>query len=118
MTVIIEVKPEIAQRWQEIAAREGRALETLLAEAMEERAAMLESEREYSQGSQAIRFSRDRATRNAQIRSLVTAPPAVRDATLRAGAEAAAPYYAASLQNGGELTEMSAALQDEDFQDD
>lgn len=63
MTVTIEVKPEIAQRWQEIAEREGRALETLLAEAMEERAAMLESEREYSQDSPAIRFSRDRATR-------------------------------------------------------
>ena len=44
MTVTIEVQPELAARWQEIAQREGRPLETLLAEAMEERAALLDDE--------------------------------------------------------------------------
>lgn len=67
---------------------------------------------------EAVRFSRDRATRNAQIRALVTAPPEVREATLRASVEVAAPFYAQSLQSGGELTEMTAALQSESFRDD
>jgi hypothetical protein len=67
---------------------------------------------------EAVRLSRDRATRNAQIRALVTAAPEVREATLRASVEAAAPYYAQSLQNDGELTEMTRALQSESFRDD
>jgi len=67
---------------------------------------------------EAVRLSRDRATRNAQIRALVTAPPEVREATLRASVEAAAPYYAQSLHDDGELTEMTRALQSESFRDD
>jgi hypothetical protein len=67
---------------------------------------------------EALRFSRDRATRNAQIRALVTAAPDVREAALRASVEAAAPFYAQSLQSGGELTEITRALQSESFRDD
>ncbi len=67
---------------------------------------------------EALRLSRDGATRNAQIRALVTAPPDVRAATLRASVEAAAPYYAQALQNGGELTEMTPAPPSEKFRDD
>lgn len=43
-TVVIEVKPETAHRWREIAAREGRALEAIMAEALEERAAFLDDD--------------------------------------------------------------------------
>lgn len=62
-------------------------------------------------------FSSDRDTRHAQIRSLLSAPAAVREATFMASAEAAAPYYAESLANGGELTELTVALQGEPFHD-
>lgn len=43
MTVTIEVKPELAHRWKAIAAREGRALDAIISEAMEEHAAVLEN---------------------------------------------------------------------------
>lgn len=49
MTVTIEVKPEVAHRWKAIAEREGRELDALISEALEERAAAWESKREYSQ---------------------------------------------------------------------
>lgn len=44
MTVTIEVKPELAKRWQEIAQREGRALEAVAAEAAEAGTETLDAE--------------------------------------------------------------------------
>lgn len=43
MIVTIEVKPEVAHRWQRIAAREGRALEAVAAEAAEAGTETMES---------------------------------------------------------------------------
>lgn len=127
MTRTLELRPEIESRLQIKATQAGLSLDDYLAELVERDAIEgstppVESE-EQSEGqsqsaAQPIVLSSDRETRNAQIRALVNAPLAVREATLRAAAAAAAPYYAESLANGGELTEMTVALQGEDFCDD
>jgi hypothetical protein len=59
-----------------------------------------------------------RRARNAGIRALALAPAHARETAMRQSAIASAPFYADSLTNGGELTELTVALQGEAVRDD
>ena len=129
MTLTLDVAPEVERALAAKAARAGLPLGEFLRRLIE-RVAFDEFDEVGASANgkaaappaqptaQPIQFSDDRETRNAQIRALFHAPPEVIEATLRAGAEAMAPYYAESLAEGGELTEMTTALQGEPFHDD
>ena len=123
MTLILDLAPEVERALSNKASHAGLPLDEYLRRVVE-RAAFEEnggngkSPQVKAPPAQPIEFSHDRATRNAQILALAQASPEVFEATMRMGAEAMAPYYEASLAEGGELTELTAALQDEPFLDD
>ncbi len=106
MTLILELTPEVEAQLKEKARRHGLEPSAYLIELVMR-----------DEPTEPVILSADRQERNAQIRALLQAPRAVVEATLQNGAAVMAPYYEQSLVENGELTEMTAALQGEPFDD-
>jgi len=109
MTLTLEVPPAVEKTFRAGAARRGLAEAEYLRELLERDAAP-------SAAALPICFSSDPVTRRAQLRQLLTAPPDLRAATLKATGQAAAEYYA-SPEGRGELADWRA-LDGEAFHDD
>ena len=118
MTLNLDLAPEVERALSNKASHAGLPLDEYLRRVVERAAFEENGANGKAPPAQPIQFSHDRVTRNAQILALAQASPEVIEATMRMGAEAMAPYYEASLAEGGELTELTAALQDESFLDD
>jgi hypothetical protein len=114
MTHTIELSPRAERRLSDKARRAGLSMDKYLSRIAERDAEALEPiEAATAQSTLALHFSSDPKTRNAQLRTLLTAPVEVREATMRAAAEAAAAWYD-SAEGRAELADWRA-LDGEDF---
>jgi hypothetical protein len=113
MTHTIELSPRTERRLSDKAQRAGLSLDKYLSRIAERDAEAMEPIQATSQSTLAVHFSSDPKTRNAQIRTLLKAPVEVREATMRAAAEAAAAWYD-SAEGRAELADWRA-IDGEDF---